>query len=97
MENSFLAMKVTFVNEFYEICAALDADWNAVREGWLLDPRVESSHTAVFAANRGYAGKCLPKDVNAIVRAATAAGYEPNLLIEMVRSNGRFRAENRNR
>jgi UDPglucose 6-dehydrogenase len=92
MENTYFATKVTFVNEFFEICKVFGADWHTVREGWLLDPRVEPMHTAVFAADRGYAGKCLPKDTDAIVHAATSAGYHPRLLAEVARSNERFRA-----
>ena len=92
MENSYLALKVTFVNEFYEICRTFGADWHAVREGWLLDPRVERSHTAVFINQRGFGGRCLPKDVNAIAAAAVAAGYTPGLLQEVLASNDRFHA-----
>lgn len=92
MENTYFATKVTFVNEFFEICRALGADWHAVREGWLLDPRVEPMHTAVFPADRGYAGRCLPKDVAAIIRAATSAGYHPDFLAEVQRSNARMRS-----
>lgn len=92
MENAFFATKVSFVNEFFEICRAVGADWHTVREGWLLDPRVEPMHTAVFAASRGYAGKCLPKDTAAIVRAAQKAGYHARLLAEVERSNARFRS-----
>jgi UDPglucose 6-dehydrogenase len=95
MENSFLATKVAFVNEFYEICRSFGADWHAVREGWLLDPRIGRSHSAVFTANRGFDGKCLPKDVNAIVRAASEVGYRPALLAEVLASNARFRAKSR--
>ncbi len=91
MENSFLATKVTFVNEFYEICRAFGADWHTVREGWLMDPRVGRSHSAVFPSDRGFGGKCLPKDVNAIVKAATQAGYRPQFLAEVLASNDRLR------
>jgi UDPglucose 6-dehydrogenase len=94
MENSFLATKVTFANEFYEICRAFGADWHRVREGWLLDPRVGRSHSAVFAENRGFDGKCLPKDLAAIVSAAIAVGCKPQLLEEVLASNSRFRAKN---
>lgn len=90
-ENAFLATKVTFVNELFEICEALGADWHTVREGWLLDPRVGRSHSAVFAGDRGFDGKCLPKDLRAIVRAAAAAGYSAELLSEVLASNDRFR------
>jgi nucleotide sugar dehydrogenase len=92
MENSYLAMKVTFVNEFFEICKAFKADWHAVREGWLLDPRVERSHTGVFVAARGFSGRCLPKDVRAIVEASKIAGYAPHLLEEVLASNQRFQS-----
>ncbi len=91
MENAYLGLKVTFVNEFSRICSTFGADWNTVREGWLLDPRVEPSHTAVFREAPGFGGKCLPKDINAIVRASRQAGYDPRLLAEVLSSNERFR------
>jgi len=91
MENAFLATKVAFVNEFYEICRAVGAEWHTVREGWLLDPRIGRSHSAVFADRRGFDGKCLPKDMRAIVAASTSAGYRPHLLAEVLESNERYR------
>lgn len=90
MENSYLAAKVTFVNEFFEICKTFGADWHTVREGWLLDPRVDRAHTLVFPQSRGFGGRCLPKDVNAIVEASAAAGYEADLLQAILDSNRRF-------
>jgi nucleotide sugar dehydrogenase len=97
MENAFLATKVTFVNEFAQLCRRLDADWHTVREGWLLDARVGRSHSAVFEPIGGFAGRCLPKDLDAIVYAARDAGYEPALLAEVARTNERIRAENTER
>lgn len=93
MENAHLATKVCFVNGFRRICEIFGADWHTVREGWLLDPRVEPAHTATFGRSPGFAGKCLPKDVSVIVRAATDAGYGPALLAEVLRSNERYRAQ----
>jgi UDPglucose 6-dehydrogenase len=93
MENCFLAMKVSFVNEFFEICRVHGADWHTVREGWLLDPRVGRSHSAVFSGRRGFSGKCLPKDVNAIVRATRDRGYDPELLRAMLRFNAKLTGE----
>jgi len=66
MENSFLTTKVAFVNQFYDIANLFGADWHRVREGWLLDERVGRAFSAVFADNRGFGGKCLPKDISAI-------------------------------
>lgn len=91
MENAFLAMKVTFITEFCRICQALGVDWHTVREGWLLDPRVNASHTAVFPRSPGFSGKCLPKDLSAIIHTSTSAGYVPELLLEVLKSNTRFR------
>jgi UDP-glucose 6-dehydrogenase len=91
MENAFLATKVAFVNEFYEICRAVGAEWHTVREGWLLDPRIGRSHSAVFVDRRGFGAKCLPKDLRAIVAASTSAGYRPELLAEVLESNERHR------
>jgi UDPglucose 6-dehydrogenase len=91
MENAYFAVKVTFVNEFRNICRAFDVDWHTVREGWLLDPRVERDHSAAFADVPGFGGKCLPKDLSAIIRAATEAGYDPALLAEVLRINQRLR------
>jgi UDPglucose 6-dehydrogenase len=91
MENAFLALKVTFCNEFYDIASALGVDYNELRELWLQDPRMGRSHTIVFPDERGYGGKCLPKDVSAIIQSAKAHGYQPSLLSAMEATNARFR------
>lgn len=91
MENSFLATKVSFVNEFYEISQLYNADWHKVREGWLLDERIGRAFSSVFVNDRGFGGKCLPKDVNAIVAASEDNGYTPKLLKQVLDSNQYFR------
>jgi UDPglucose 6-dehydrogenase len=92
MENSYLAMKVTFCNEFYEIAERLGVDYDELRELWLLDPRIGKSHTWVLPDKRGFGGRCLPKDLEAIIRTAERAGHTPALLKEVVHSNESFRA-----
>src|SRR3989344_3961415 len=73
MENAWLATKVIFCNEFYDIAEKFGVSYAELRELWLLDPRVGRMHTAVFADERGFGGKCLPKDVSAIIKAALTA------------------------
>lgn len=90
MENSWGAAKVTFCNEFFEICKAFGVDYDEVRELFLLDGRTERMHTAVFKEKRGFGGKCYPKDVNAIIKATEAAGYTPQLLKEILNTNKKF-------
>jgi UDPglucose 6-dehydrogenase len=91
MENCFLALKVTFCNEFYDLATRLGVDYNELRELWLLDPRIGRSHTFVMPDDRGFGGKCLPKDVAAMVNSGCAAGYAPQLLMAMLEVNGHFR------
>lgn len=80
MENSFFAVKVAFCNEFYEIAEKLGVDYKRLRELWLLDSRINPNHTLVFKDKRGYGGKCLPKDLSAIVTLSERMGYTPRVL-----------------
>lgn len=90
MENSWGATKVTFANEFYEICKAFGADYQIVREGFLMDGRTERMHTMIREEARGFGGKCFPKDINGIVFASEKAGYSPELLKQVIKSNDYF-------
>ncbi len=92
MENAFLAMKVTFCNEFYEIAEKLGVEYDELRELWLLDPRIGKSHTWVFPGDRGFGGKCLPKDLVAIITTAEKAGAAPTLLQSVAATNKKHRA-----
>lgn len=83
MENSWLATKVSFCNQFYDLALLAGVDWNELRELWLLDPRVGRSHTYVYPENRGFAGKCLPKDIANLCHWARQHG-EPAAFMESV-------------
>jgi UDPglucose 6-dehydrogenase len=92
MENAFLAMKVTFCNEFYDIATAAAIDYNELRELWLLDPRIGRSHTFVLPHSRGFGGRCLPKDLSAIIDSARRLGVSPQLLEGVRDTNTAIRA-----
>lgn len=91
IENCFFAMKVTFVNEWYSIAERYGVDWNELRELWLADPRINRNHTLVFPKDRGYGGKCFPKDVKALIRDSEKNGYSPRLMRTVDQINERFR------
>ena len=91
MENSFLAMKVTFCNEMYDIADKLGVNYNKARELWLADPRIGASHTFVYEENRGYGGKCLPKDIASVISQAETAGANVSLLKATEERNKAFR------
>lgn len=78
MLNGFLATKVSFMNQFYDIATQAGLDFSELRKLFLLDPRVGESHTLV-TRERGFGGKCLPKDLNAIIAWASQHG-DPSFL-----------------
>lgn len=90
MENCFLATKVAFCNEFYDIAERLGVDYNEVRELWLLNPRMGRGHTGVHPEARGFGGACLPKDVAATLHIAEHAGVDATVLQAVARYNKRI-------
>ena len=89
--NTFLAIKVIFGCQMYELCQKLGIDYEAVREAGSADPRIGPSHLDVFHGGyRGYAGKCLPKDVRALLQLADALGVEMSVLKEAEGFNNRL-------
>jgi UDPglucose 6-dehydrogenase len=53
----------------------------------LLDPRTNKYHTAVFANERGFGGKCLPKDTKAMVGYGDKVGVDLSILKTVLKSN----------
>jgi UDPglucose 6-dehydrogenase len=76
--NTFLAMKVTFINEMADLCEAVGADVQQVARGIGLDKRIGAKF---LHAGPGFGGSCFPKDARALARTAEAAGA-PLRLIE---------------
>ncbi len=75
--NSFLATKISFVNEIANICEKVGADIKKVTEGMSLDSRIGSKF---LNAGIGWGGSCLPKDVSALTYIAKEYGYTPEIL-----------------
>ena len=76
--NSFLAMKVTFINEMADLCEKVGADVHDVARGIGLDGRIGRKF---LHAGPGYGGSCFPKDTLALVRIAQDCGA-PSRLVE---------------
>jgi UDPglucose 6-dehydrogenase len=76
MTNLFLATKVSFFNDMYQICQKLEADYDQIIEATLADPRIGKSHYMVPGpdGDLGYGGHCFPKDMNAILYVAQKLG-----------------------
>jgi len=88
--NSFLALKVAYFNQLYDLCNALDVEYSAVAHYTTMDERIGDSHS--FITNeRGFGGHCFPKDINALIRTARRENVELSLLQEAVDYNKRIR------
>ena len=88
--NCFLATKVSFANEMYDICEGLDVDYDKVIEYATYDERLGKSHWAVPGpdGDRGYGGHCFPKDVNALIQVAIHLPIlPPSMLITTNKKN----------
>lgn len=82
MNNSFLATKVSFMNEMRLIASMINVDWGKAVEGFALDERIGNSHLDVpgFDGKPGFGGSCLPKDIQAIIHFAEKIGVDPKVL-----------------
>jgi UDPglucose 6-dehydrogenase len=82
--NSFLAMKISFINMVANLCEMVGADITKVAEGMGLDPRIGP---AFLNPGIGFGGFCFPKDVQAFIRIAEKSGCDFSLLKEVEKIN----------
>jgi UDPglucose 6-dehydrogenase len=92
MANTFLATKVSIMNEFKMLADKLEVNWEDTLAGFAGDPRIGQSHLQVPGPDGhfGYGGTCFPKDVNALLTLSSKvgiplrtiqAGWETNLAV----------------
>ena len=82
--NSFLATKITFMNEIANVCELVGADVDAVRRGIGADDRIGKRF---LFPGIGYGGSCFPKDVQALAKSADEIGYDFKLLNSVMEVN----------
>jgi UDPglucose 6-dehydrogenase len=88
MANAFLAVKVSYANEVFDLCRRLGVDYEQVRDIVAADARIGGSHMNVHEGGyRGYAGKCLPKDSKSLLDLARSVGVEMQVLAATDRVN----------
>jgi len=75
--NSFLATKISFMNEIAQLCERVGADVDMIRRGIGSDDRIGKRF---LFPGIGYGGSCFPKDVHALVRSSHEVGYEFQIL-----------------
>jgi UDPglucose 6-dehydrogenase len=84
--NSFLAMKISFMNEIAQLCERMGADVDMVRRGIGSDERIGKRF---LFSGIGYGGSCFPKDVQALIKSADEFNYDFKILkaVEKVNAN----------
>ncbi|MGZ3776162.1 MAG: UDP-glucose dehydrogenase family protein [Mucilaginibacter sp.] len=82
--NSFLATKISFMNEIANVCEIVGADVDMVRRGIGADDRIGKRF---LFAGIGYGGSCFPKDVQALVRSSQEINYDFKILNSVIEVN----------
>lgn len=83
--NSFLATKISFMNEIANLCELLGADVDSVRRGVGTDSRIGKRF---LFPGIGYGGSCFPKDVQALAKSAADSAYDFKILKAVMDVNG---------
>jgi len=93
MANVFFSIKISFLNEMYDIAKNINVPYDKLRNMWLADFRIGNSHTNIpgFDGHRGYGGKCFPKDINAFIKWAEAYKFNVDMARAAEKVNRRIR------
>jgi UDPglucose 6-dehydrogenase len=84
--NSFLAMKISFMNEIAQLCERMEADVDMVRRGIGSDDRIGKRF---LFSGIGYGGSCFPKDVQALIKSADEYAYDFKILKAVEKVNAK--------
>jgi len=75
--NTWFAIKVAFANQMYDLCQKIGANYDTIMEASSADKRIGRTHLEVWHKGyRGYGGKCLPKDIRALIQYAKLNGVD---------------------
>jgi nucleotide sugar dehydrogenase len=93
--NTFLATKVSFANEMYQICQGLNIDYDKVIEYARYDDRLGNSHWSVPGPDGdfGYGGHCFPKDIAALRYVAEDLAIDTTMLSSTIQKNAKVRTD----
>ena len=88
--NCALASRISYWNEIFYICQRLGIDSNLVARVAAMDERIGKYGTV---HGKAFGGKCLPKDLKALIKHSESLGYEPKLLKAVEEINERIKAD----
>jgi len=93
--NSYLASKVAFFNNLYEICDKFGMNFDSVKAGVVSDRRIGAAHTKVPGPDglMGFGGYCFPKDINALIKTLDEHNIDSSLFSSVWEYNKKVRQE----
>jgi len=93
--NTFLAMKVSYANEIFQMCQALNVDYDKVIEYARYDDRLGNSHWSVPGpdGDYGFGGHCFPKDIAALQYVAKNLNVDSTMLTATINKNNLVRTD----
>ena len=90
--NVYAALRVTFANNFFEICQKLDCDYTAIKDAYIKTGKAVDMYLDASPELRGYSGMCLPKDTKAIINLLEDLNLNHLTLIKSIdEDNNQFR------
>lgn len=93
LTNSYLANKVSFANEIYQLCDEMKINYKSIVDITCLDDRIENSYWDVpgHDGDFGFGGRCLPKDLQALISLSEKLKTTNNLLKSIIKTNKEIR------
>lgn len=91
LRNSFLAAKVAFFNQAYDLCQSAGIDYDVVQHVVGSDHRIGPSHMNV-TNERGFGGHCFPKDTSALLKTAELLDTDLSILASACEYNNKIRS-----
>jgi UDPglucose 6-dehydrogenase len=95
LANTFLAMKVTINNEYYDLCEKIGINWNTISDIAKTDSRLGNTHWRVPGpdGSRGFGGACFPKDVSALYKISMDVKSDMSMLRSTIVKNALYRTD----
>lgn len=89
--NVYAALRVTFANNFFEICEKLNCDYTAIKDAYIKTGKAVDMYLDATPELRGYSGMCLPKDTKAIMNLMEELNINLDLIKAIESDNSKFR------
>lgn len=89
--NVYASLRITFANNFYELCMKLGSDYSKIKNAYMLTGKTSGQYLDVNDNLRGYAGPCLPKDTDALAKLFRDKGLDVKLIQSIIDDNSKYR------